>query len=1433
MATAFEEAIRLKFETAGLEGLSEVEKALVGLGDVSEDVQAKVLTLVDAMVKAAEAGDLARKYRETGAALREIDKAYREQVTAVKELDAAEKASAGALAEKTAALEAAKATQQAYKDGSHGLIGSTEQIAAAHKAAKADVAALTAEVRAATREQANDAAALERSRDALAKVADQRERTLALVRTYGAQLKAAGVDVTRLAAEEQRLAAEAAQAADQLEILAQVTRENATVARDTADATNEAAQAQVSLGDAFSKSKAAIAAAAASLYGVQRALSGAAADSSAFATAMAKINTQLDDSGNLDEISESLRRLSREFGSDIIANAEAFYETMSAGGADWAESLELMAEANKLAAVGGADLVDTAKLVRAAIAAYGKDVGDAAEVSDQLYHALRIGNLSLEQLAGTLPKVASLASTAGVSLGELNTAIGVLTTGGLPAAEAGTALTGMLQAVIKPTEQAAKLAKDLGLEFNTTALATKGLAGFLQEVMQKTGGADTALATLFGSVNGLNGVLQLGGSLLEDFRTGLDGLPDAIGRVNAAFQKFDETPAQRMAQFNAAMKDLRISLGDVVTSFTPVLDGLTALVNGFNELPGPIRTGVAGLGTFAAVAGTLTIAARGMKPALTALGLAMPAIGQGAADSAKGVGLLGTALKGFGATMALGFAIDKVSEAYNAINGLAEVNKQLAEAERDVRTVRAEQIIEIDRLKEKYAELADAQIRNADLLESMSESDLSGYLRQLDGAGKYWRAIEIEARNAGDAQSQAFARDRADQFTQAAANARDRLAEVRAQLDGIASAAGTAFAKIHGELFTVATTADKLTKHLDEAFKDRSFASTADEIGQIAVALAQVGTYAEQSDKIVREGLEASLTKLAGRDLLLFRDAAKAAFDEAGTSASNAASVMETVIRSAMAQLGMSAQAAGRQITAEGENVIALFEVVAQSGTATADQVEQAFKAALGRLSTSGEAEALGEALKAAGEQGAIGAEAADRAMAALKRRIDELKQAAAPLADAFAQLGIKSQAELQRAADAARSAFDEIVDGMRRGEATQVDAMRAFSAYAAAARAAVAGSSEAVQQQLEAQLQAQAAAVGLTEKLQQAGEAGKRAGEDTAAAMAKARQAVDGVASATGQVQGDIQNTGEIGATAMGKIGEGAKSASMVLSGIPEILQGVFSRFQSLGDEAVSMFGRMMEASQGFFGSEFFTKSAADQAMDRYIGQFEAMASILEGNAQAMSMLASRSSDVAAVLSDLGYTAEDVAKGVVGTGEAIRALNQIPMDRLQPELRGVADELRRIDEQAASATNQLQAMVDAYKRSQLQREEDHEALSSLQLQDDLRRIDELARAGSEADAAVAGEARRLAEAEHRARLREIKEREQEEVRSRRNITQQPTPEPTTPAPRPDPSGGGQIINVHIDGRLLGSYNNLNDPRELKRMVEQLIREFANRGGGF
>ena len=61
----------------------------------------------------------------------------------------------------------------------------------------------------------------------------------------------------------------------------------------------------------------------------------------------------------------------------------------------------------------------------------------------------------------------------------------------------------VIAGVIKPTSEAATKAKELGIEFNTAAIKQKGFAGFLEEVIDKTGGSEVEISKLFGSVEAL------------------------------------------------------------------------------------------------------------------------------------------------------------------------------------------------------------------------------------------------------------------------------------------------------------------------------------------------------------------------------------------------------------------------------------------------------------------------------------------------------------------------------------------------------------------------------------------------------------------------------------------------------------------------------------------------------------------------------------------------------------------------------------------------------------------------------------------------------------------------------------------------------------------------------------------------------------------
>ena len=100
---------------------------------------------------------------------------------------------------------------------------------------------------------------------------------------------------------------------------------------------------------------------------------------------------------------------------------------------------------------------------------------------------LKFGKLRFEDLAQNIGKVAPVATTLGVSLDELLAAGAALTTGGNTLSASFTSLSGIMNAVLRPSTKAITLSKELGIEFSVAALKAKGLTGFLRDLQMADG----------------------------------------------------------------------------------------------------------------------------------------------------------------------------------------------------------------------------------------------------------------------------------------------------------------------------------------------------------------------------------------------------------------------------------------------------------------------------------------------------------------------------------------------------------------------------------------------------------------------------------------------------------------------------------------------------------------------------------------------------------------------------------------------------------------------------------------------------------------------------------------------------------------------------------------------------------------------------------
>ena len=235
-------------------------------------------------------------------------------------------------------------------------------------------------------------------------------------------------------------------------------------------------------------------------------------------------------------------------------------------GVDWADSLDLLGVAEKLAVATRADLTSTTETLVSTLNAYGMKTSESGQLADLFFQIIKDGKIEMKDLAASLANVTPLASTAGVSMKEVGAAVATLTAAGVQPSQAIDGLRSAISNIIKPSKEAADLAAELGIQFDVNALKSKGFAGVLDDVTKATGGSADKMAILFGDVTGLSSVLTLTGTQAGTFKTAIASMGDSAGSVAEAFQKMTDSIDDASGKVSNAFTVMLVQIG------TPMLD---------------------------------------------------------------------------------------------------------------------------------------------------------------------------------------------------------------------------------------------------------------------------------------------------------------------------------------------------------------------------------------------------------------------------------------------------------------------------------------------------------------------------------------------------------------------------------------------------------------------------------------------------------------------------------------------------------------------------------------------------------------------------------------------------------------------------------------------------------------------------------------------
>jgi TP901 family phage tail tape measure protein len=317
--------------------------------------------------------------------------------------------------------------------------------------------------------------------------------------------------------------------------------------------------------------------AAAGIIALTGALTYGAVKAAKFETAMLNVNSIAKASpADFEAMKTSVLGMSRELPQSAETLAKGLYDIASSGFAG-KEGLDVLRASAKAASAGLATTEDSAKGVTAVLNAYGLKAKQAGKVSDVLFKIVDRGVITFPELANVIGTTTALASPLGVSLEEVGAGIAVLTKNGIGAENSVTQLNAIMTSILKPSKEAADLAKDLGVEWNVGALKAKGLTGVLNDMIVATDGSQEEMAVLLGDSRAIRGAFVLAQEGGAEFNAELALMEGAAGATDTALSYQKQGLAFQLGILRNNIDAAAITIGTaLIPAITEVVKGVTA-----------------------------------------------------------------------------------------------------------------------------------------------------------------------------------------------------------------------------------------------------------------------------------------------------------------------------------------------------------------------------------------------------------------------------------------------------------------------------------------------------------------------------------------------------------------------------------------------------------------------------------------------------------------------------------------------------------------------------------------------------------------------------------------------------------------------------------------------------------------------------------------
>lgn len=562
-----------------------------------------------------------------------------------------------------------------------------------------------------------------------------------------------------------------------------------------------------------------------------------------------------------------------------------------------------------LAAAGGIDVATAAEQAATAMTQFGLAGADVPHIADLLAAAAGKAQGEVTDMGAALNQSGLIADQVGLSIEETTGALASFASAGLLGSDAGTSFKTMLGALTPNSEKAKSLMEELGISAYDAQGNFIGLADFAGNLRDALSGMtdeqrQATLETIFGS-----DAVRAASILYEQ---GADGIQTWINKVDDQGYAA-ETAATKLDNLKG---DLEALGGSLETAFIgtgdgsqgplrSLVQGITSVVNAYNELPGAAKNAVGALSGVAALLGGGLWAASKVVNGIASAQEALKNLG---VEAGRTKGILSGIAKGGISFGALVISLDLLQRAFE---GLTDSAVDLSSLNRELDALADGRIVgSMEDLSMWLDDIGDKWQRDWNPLSRISPWDPSGYenaeegLKGVDEAlaglvegGNSQQAAEIFARIKEEAKDAGLStsdlRDTFEQYDTALRNAGIRtswLGKILGDVPGLEHKAGDGAKHMGDAMGDAAPKIDKAAQALRESQKAsheaaQGFYSMADAVEKPALSLA---------DLEKRMARQAEVTRQMARDMQTAIEnganprALQQMFEELGTSGARA-----------------------------------------------------------------------------------------------------------------------------------------------------------------------------------------------------------------------------------------------------------------------------------------------------------------------------------------------------------------------------------------------------------------------------------------------------------------------------------------------------------------------------------------------------------------